>query len=462
MRGETIKQAPGSRSVSRKERELYVCLAHPYVAQGERSQSCCPVGSGIQVGRDPSHPRHLCIDEGTVSRVHFTIVPDDHGWVIADEGSSNGTLLNGQRVGRSRVYAQDVIRAGNAVMVLTSNPPQELLWLARYGLIASSHAMARAAEAAMSTVRDDRNVLILGETGTGKEMFARLIHQASERSGEFVAVNCAAIPEHLMESTLFGSVKGAFTGADEDRIGLFRQAHQGTLLLDEIGELTPALQVKLLRTLEERCVLPVGATKAIPFDVKILAATNQVEGLESGSSRFRQDLLARLEDVVIYLPPLRERREEIMLLLYNLLDRPPAANTFSPDFVEAVLLHTWPRNTRQLLKVVRQAMRVRRDEEGLSTADVPDGLSWSSPPTGGALDPQIPPPSGSAGLPRAGAAPAGTDDNKPRRLGPPPRDLFEAIVRQHHFNVSAIARHLACDRKQVYRWLEHYGLERDS
>lgn len=205
------------------------------------------------------------------------------------------------------------------------------------------------------------SVLIHGASGTGKEMLARAIHRASERRDQpFVAFNCAAIPETLMESELFGYAKGAFTGAVRDTPGLFQAAHGGTLLLDEIGDMPASLQAKLLRVLQERQVRPVGSTRPVPVDVRVVSATHRDLEEEVRAGRFREDLFYRLNVVVLDIPPLAERREDIPLLASHFLSRFRGASRkqvegFSPDAMELLVSAPWPGNVRQLANVVEQA-----------------------------------------------------------------------------------------------------------
>jgi len=457
VQNDTIKQE-SPRNAARVERQLYLNLVYPSAVQSGRSHRFMRVGSGINVGREPTSEPAFHVPVGTVSRTHFRVEADDTGWVLKDCDSSNGTHLNGQVIQRARLFEQDVVRAGSAVFVATSSPPLDLGWMGRYGVIGCSGAMGRVSEGARSALNDLGNVLILGETGTGKEIIASLIHRASKRPGNFVPVNCGAIPEQLLESTLFGCVKGAFTGADADRPGLIHEAEGGTLLLDEIAELPQALQVKLLRTLEERTFMAVGATRSTPFNVKILAATNRLEAIQDAKSGFRQDLLARLEDLIIYLPPLRQRREEIILLLLSSLKEFKAGVQYDPGFIETLVTHDWPRNTRQLLKTVKQVLKTTASPETITAETVSLYLgTWP----GGQK-----PASGAGGVTtRVGISSADSRLSvraKSRRDGPPPKEEFEKILEESNYNVSAMARHFACDRRQIYRWLEHFGIERES
>jgi DNA-binding NtrC family response regulator len=205
-------------------------------------------------------------------------------------------------------------------------------------------------------------VLIRGETGTGKELIARAIYQHSERSGApFVAVNCAAIPETLLESELFGHEKGAFTGAHTRRIGRFEQAHRGTILLDEIGDMTPGTQVKLVRLLQENYLQRLGGKENIPLDVRVIAATHRDLEAAIGRKEFREDLYYRLNVVVITLPPLRQRREDIAALTrYFLRKHGPALGYAEPSIqseaIEFLQTQPWPGNVRQLENIVRKAL----------------------------------------------------------------------------------------------------------
>lgn len=229
--------------------------------------------------------------------------------------------------------------------IITRNPAVKAL-LAQARLVAAGEA----------------RVLIYGKSGTGKELLARAIHAASpRRHAPFLAINCGAIPEHLLESELFGHVKGAFTGAVRDHSGLFQAAKGGTLFLDEIGDIPPSLQVKLLRVLEERQVRPVGATGSVPVDVRILSATNRCLEDEIMAGRFREDLYYRLNVVLLHLPSLAERRDDIALLATHFLRRlsekyDKSIAGIEPDALEVLAAASWPGNARQLFNVIEHAV----------------------------------------------------------------------------------------------------------
>jgi DNA-binding NtrC family response regulator len=206
------------------------------------------------------------------------------------------------------------------------------------------------------------SVLIRGETGTGKELIARAIYQHSDRAtGPFIAINCAAIPETLLESELFGHERGAFTGAEARRIGRFEQANSGTIFLDEIGEMTPSTQVKLLRVLQEKSIQRLGGRETIPVDVRIIAATNRDLETAMRARQLREDLFYRLSVVVINLPPLRERREDVTSLVHYFLQRfgPELGSpdpTIQPDAMEFLQAQSWPGNVREVENVIRKVV----------------------------------------------------------------------------------------------------------
>ena len=247
----------------------------------------------------------------------------------------------------------------------------------RYGeIIAKSPAMSKALETATKVARYPSPVLVTGESGTGKELVARLIHEESDRAAaSFVAVNCGAIPENLLESELFGHVKGAFTGADRERAGLFEEASGGTLFLDEIGEMPATLQVKLLRVLQEGEVRRVGENRDRPIDVRIIAATNIDIDEEIREENFRRDLYYRIAVVTIHLAPLRQRREEIPLLAGHFVETYNErlrlrVRGVDPDAMKLLLEYHWPGNVRELENTIERAM-VLTDRDRIGVEDLP-------------------------------------------------------------------------------------------
>jgi len=290
--------------------------------------------------------------------------------------------------------------------------------------------------------KDPSPVLVLGDTGVGKERVAKVLHTLSGRSGAFVAVNVAELTERLIESQLFGHVKGAFTGAESAQPGLFRAAHRGTLLLDEIGELPLELQAKLLRVLQEREVRPVGATRAEAIDVRVIGATHRNLATDVDAGRFRRDLWARLRLWELRVPPLSSRRSDILELtqrLYTryLADRSLASRTlhFEPEAVEALLLAPHRENLRSLDRLVHALGPSPRPI--LGRADLEPHL-----------DARLP----IASRPDLVPSPAEPSPLAPRSA----EELREALAT--HGSVRGLAKHYGKDRRQIYRWLDHFGL----
>ncbi|MGX2041689.1 sigma-54 interaction domain-containing protein [Methylocaldum sp. MU1018] len=245
-----------------------------------------------------------------------------------------------------------------------------------HGLITRDPALKQAFQIIRNVAETDATVLIRGDSGTGKELVAQALHEESHRRGHpFLAINCAALSANLLESELFGHVRGAFTGAVKDHQGLFKRAEGGTLFLDEVAELPLELQAKLLRVLQEKTFIPVGGDHPITVDVRIVAATHRSLREEVKAGRFREDLMYRLRVVPIFLPPLRERRQDIGLLLQHFIDRhnvqgPRRIQRIEPDAMRMLLDHRWPGNVRELQNVVEYAFAVGRGE-ALQLDDLP-------------------------------------------------------------------------------------------
>jgi two-component system response regulator HydG len=253
-------------------------------------------------------------------------------------------------------------------------------------LVAASVGMREVFELAARVADAATPVLIVGETGTGKTALARAIHATSGRAGRpFIAVNCAALPEALLESELFGHVKGAFTGATSARAGLFAEADGGTLLLDEVGEMSPALQAKLLHVIESGTVRAVGAAKERHVDTRVLAATHRDLHERARSGAFREDLLYRLDVVTIQIPPLRHRREDVPLLVERMLADAKAKHPRSvverlaPDAIEKLMDHAWPGNVRELAHAIERVVLLGREAEA-HAGDLPASATSGPPP----------------------------------------------------------------------------------
>ena len=295
----------------------------------------------------------------------------------------------------------------------------------------------------------DATVLIHGESGTGKELAARALHDRSRRSkGPFVALNCSALPAELIESELFGHVRGAFTGADRDKAGLFEAAQHGTLLLDEIGELTAPAQAKLLRALEERAVTPVGATSPRKVDVRVIAATHRDLEAMTASGAFREDLLYRLKVITVTLPPLRDRREDIAILavhfIAELSRRHGRGSLQLSEAARAALVgYAWPGNVRELRNAIERAV-VMAEGDTIELNDLPPSMLGDRTP-----------------IPAAEAVAASIPfmEARERALDAFDRSYLTAALEKHENNVSATARFLGMHRQSLQKMLKRLGLD---
>jgi DNA-binding NtrC family response regulator len=387
----------------------------------------------------------LRVADPSMSQTHARLTRGLGHWQVEDAGSKNGTLVNGARTTRARLADGDLVTLGYTLFLfragLTVHGEQpDFVDAAERGrspgmatlLPELERDLARLARIAPSTV----TIMIRGETGTGKEILARAIHGLSRRPGDFVAINCGALTETLIESELFGHRKGAFSGATEDTLGLVRAAHGGTLLLDEIGDLPPASQSAFLRVLQEREVIAVGSTRPVPVDLRVVSATHRDLEELVARGRFRADLLARVSGFRIDLPPLRERREDLGLIVAHLLERitgePDAAGTtFTEAAARALFRHDWPHNVRELEKVLAAAV-VLAGRHPIDLAHL--GPALASTP--------------------AAATPAEEDEALRARL--------VELLTQHEGNISAVARAMGKARMQIHRWMRRFGIGPDE
>jgi transcriptional regulator with GAF, ATPase, and Fis domain len=310
----------------------------------------------------------LVIEDPTVSRFHCELRVEAEGPVIVDLRSRNGTIVDGVRVREALLRSGSLIGLGAAtvrfeVVAHVGAEPEAALPATRFGaLVGVSRAMRQTIALLGKAAGSDVTVLLEGETGTGKGRAAEAVHAASGRAaGPFVVVDCGAIPANLLESELFGHEKGAFTGADRQRIGAFEEASGGTLFLDEIGELPQELQPKLLRVLENRELRRVGANRFLPVDLRVIAATNRDLRAEVNAGRFRSDLYYRLAVVKIPIPPLRDRPEDIPAIVDGLLEqmkapKAAAARLRTPGFLSAIMRGSWPGNVRELRNHVERSL----------------------------------------------------------------------------------------------------------
>lgn len=318
----------------------------------------------------------------------------------------------------------------------------------RYEIVGSSFQIRQVLERIERVGHTDARVLITGENGTGKELVARAIHRLSSRSdAPFVEVNCAAIPSELIESELFGHIKGSFTGAVADRAGKFEQAHGGTLFLDEVGDMSPATQAKVLRALEQGVITPVGSSKSIQVDVRVVAATNKDLEAEIREGRFREDLFYRLNVVPIEVPPLRERREDIPMLVRHFVDLLEKADRVTPREISSAAVERlqaldWQGNVRELRNTVERLL-ILSSGNVIGAEDV--DLLVSGREGGGGLG---------ADLLQAESFSEFKEQAE--------RSYLLQKLREHDWNVSETARNVDMPRSNLYKKIERYGLIRED
>jgi sigma-54 dependent transcriptional regulator, acetoin dehydrogenase operon transcriptional activator AcoR len=390
----------------------------------------------------------LRFDAAGVSRSHAEIIRQGPIYAIHDRGSLNGTHVNGRRVEHMALSPGDVLRLGDVVGVVVRTPA---------ALDVGAHAARVIAGGTFGLGLDDvvaavrrvgpttLPVVIEGETGSGKECVARAIHACSERPGPFHAVNCAALPTALAEAELFGHAKGAFTGAERAGVGHFRAAEHGTLFLDEIAELSLPVQAKLLRVLQEREVTPLGETRGVPLDVRVLCAVQEPLSRLVQQKRIREDLAMRLSGLVLALPPLRARREDIAELFQSFLAQHSGGR--APDIeqrlLEDVMLYSWPGNVRQLELVARQLLALHGHEPQLQREMLPEAVQRTA--SGDATQPL---PVTRAEPSALGSAPAAGDrrDHDLRRL--------RAELERNGGNVKQAASAIGISRQRAYRLLD--------
>lgn len=364
VQGTRIQRDGGPATVNLRQCKLVV-LNGP-----QRGSEHIVQGEVIRVGKGEDND--LVMGDETVSRHHFEIVRDAKGYLLRDLGSTNGTYLDGAEIREAYIRAGAVIAAGAAELKFT--PFEERIQILpsekeKLGEMVGRSLLVRQIFGLVERIAPtDATVLIEGETGTGKDVLARTVHQLSKRKDSpFVVVDCGAVSGTLIESELFGHEKGAFTGAANQRLGAFEYANGGTVFLDELGELSLDLQPKLLRVLEQREIRRVGGSETIKVDLRILAATRMDLRSEIEKGKFREDLYFRLNVVPIVSPSLRDRRDDIPLLVEFFLKEMAGdeAPVLSEDSMAALMAHDWPGNVRELRNVLERALALRTDPGAL-------------------------------------------------------------------------------------------------
>jgi DNA-binding NtrC family response regulator len=453
---ETQQDADGAAESPRRATWLYVVLeADRLLARGARyslrdvDEIVIGRGDARRGERVGRRVLEVQIPSPWMSSRHTRLVRDRGGWVAIDAGSRNGTFVDGARIAEARFNQGGVVEAGHAFFTIREGQAEEdfdedgehagdpfglrtLLLPLRERLA----TLMRVAEESTSPI------LLLGPTGSGKEVLARAAHERSRREGAFVAVNCGALPAALVEGLLFGHVKGAFSGALREETGFVRAAHRGTLFLDEIGDLPIASQAALLRVLQEGEVVPVGTTRPIAVDLRVIAATHQpIESLIARGA-FRSDLLARLRGFTHRLPSLAARREDMGLLFADILER--VAGDRAPSFrlaidaARAIVSHDWPLNVRELQQCIVTSVALARGGV-IELRHLPEPL---------------------------GAAPAEITRDAPKQAprAEAPRDTklraaLESHLTEHRGNIAAVARVMEKAPAQIHRWMKRFGLD---
>ncbi len=408
---------------------------------------------GARVGRESDNT--LAIPESAVSRYHAEVFLRGGQVFVKDLGSTNGTMVNGEKVTEVALEPFDLVRIGDTLFRFAH---EGVFRFAPYrvngDVVATARMFSHDARSALAggfqvdallnnidkVAKTGLSVIVLGESGTGKELVSNELHLRSGRTGAMQAINCAALPAQLIESELFGHKRGAFTGATSDKLGLVRAADHGTLFLDEIGDMPLAAQAKLLRVLQQREVVPVGETKATKVDVRVICATHRNLEHEVAEGRFRGDLLARLQEMTIQLPPLRERKEDLYLLVRRFLSQaghPDRHVSFS--FMLAAAHHHWPYNVRELQSAVKLAVALSEGAP-LEIAHLPPGVQVSIKPTPAKSAPRV--------RSRRAEAP-----------GTPTEEELRDLLQQMRGNVAAVGRAVGKERMQVHRWMKRYGID---
>ncbi len=416
-----------------------------YSAHHAQMPSAFPfVSAKLSAGRDATADIEL--HDSAASRLHAELHWDGAVCILKDLGSRNGTFVNGARVSDCKLEHNDLVRLGDALFRFAIDHAQHY---AAYRLngdtlpvgrpfshklrkqlevpIVGGYQVDQVLDRALRFSSSKLSCLIGGESGTGKELLARALHQLSGRKGAFVAINCAALPAPLVESELFGFRRGAFTGADKDKRGLIESAHHGTLFLDEVGDMPLATQAKMLRVLQEREVLPVGATRSEKVDVNVVCATHRNLDVRVAEGSFRGDLLARIRECELHMPSIRERREDIFQLVLHfaaLLD--VREDAFSSAFFLRVCEREWPYNVRDLQRAVRVAIALRGQ---------------------GAMGPEL--------LPAEAEMEEAPSSNK----GVPSEEELRRLLSEHEGNIAAVGRVFGKERMQVHRWMQRYDID---
>jgi DNA-binding NtrC family response regulator len=438
-------------------------------------------GDECRIGTHPSND--LVLRDRAVSRFHCRIARDGNTWRVIDSSSRNGTRLDGVRVRDAELSTSGLLTVGDSTVRVAAADAAHAVDVPiapAFGSLAGVSLAMRKLFALLERVAESEiNVLIQGESGTGKELVATEIMRRGPRANKpFIVVDCGAISPSLIESELFGHIRGAFTGAERDRIGAFEAANTGTVFLDEIGELPLELQPKLLRALEAKEVRRVGETKPRKIDVRVISATNRELDREVNKGRFREDLYFRLAVIGVRVPPLRERIEDLLLLIrvfLNSLGIPHEEKLFAPEVITNLSQHDWPGNVRELRNYVERTVVLRTPYHEIETRSSkgdgsrPDTGPGSSRPSFGSMG------AGFNGIPQGAPSSSGGGSAANVGIGPNGErqafrvakesaiDQFErvylaSLMEEAQGNMSKAARIAAMDRMYLHKLVQKHGL----
>jgi transcriptional regulator with PAS, ATPase and Fis domain len=432
----TVREVSAPRSARSQTPVLLIGACVPRTARVVSVDRSVTIGRGRRSdGGVPNRDTDVILhSDALLSRAHLRIAPNGSspGWQLEDLGSKNGTYLDGRRVKKPTPLSDgSIVCFGAHAGVFRCVSQEELDAIEQdvakpFGPVATlSPVLAVTLAGLRKLARIDAHLLFVGETGVGKEVYARAVHAASGRPGEFIAVNCAALPSELVESELFGYARGAHSTATQAKQGLVELADKGTLLLDEIGDMPPRTQAKLFRFLQDGQVTPLGSTHARRVDVRVVAATSQV------SFQVRADLVGRLGAQQIPIPPLRDRAADVGALVAHFGGA--AFPGIEPEAFRALCLYHWPRNVRELEEVVRRAVALA-DGGKIRPRDLPEELRE-------ALE----------------SGPRISDSRKYRAA--PSRAELERLLGENRGNIAAVAKALGRHWNVVQRWLRHFGVD---
>ena len=427
MTENTTARTGGTDDHGTRERELAI----QWVYGSAYAERHALRGARLRIGR--GEECHLRLEHPSVSREHAELQRQGPIFSLRDLGSTNGSYLNGQRTEHAVIADGDVLRFGDflGIVRLHDRTDEETFFSELAPGLWGGATLRAVLQTAQSAARTDVPIVLLGETGSGKECVARAIHHFSARSGRFHALNCSTLPTELAEAELFGHARGAFTGADRARTGHLRAADRGTLFLDEVSELSFAIQAKLLRALEQREVVPLGETESVAIDARIVVAAQQPLERLVEKNAFRADLYERLAGFRFDLPPLRARREDVPGLFFHMLEKYGAGLRQKTDvkLLERLVLHDWVGNVRELELFTRKLLGLYASEPVLRR-EFADGILKE----------------------KVGALPTtGVERSEDRRE----HDLrrLTAALREKNGNLSAAAASIGISRRRAYRLL---------